>query len=133
VPGSWTLAGGDQPSPSGEWEPGQPCQPRRRSLRRQQQVGCSLGVRGRALPCPPRPLPDHGALGMAGAVALPRHFGMPGSGWRCLALAPLPADNEVAGTKGQRGEGEATGTQGLQLVISLVFPLEPLLLTCFSL
>ena len=60
---------------------------------------------------------------------------MLGSWWRCLslALAPLPADNEVAGTKGQCGEGAVTGTQGLQLVISLVFPLKLLLLTCFNL
>lgn len=92
------------------------------------------GLCCRAPPCPAWPLLDHGALGAESAVALSRHFGMPGSWWRCLslALAPLPTENKVAGTKGQCGEGVATGMQGLQL-ISLVFPLKLLLLTGFKL
>lgn len=68
-------------------------------------------------------------------MALSRHCRTWGSRWRCLSLvlAPVPADNEVAGTKGPCGEGAVTGTQGLQLVISLVLPLKLLLLTCFNL
>lgn len=54
---------------------------------------------------------------------------MLGSEWRCLCLSFL----QVSGTKGQHGEGVATGARGLQLVISLVFPLKLLLLTFFSL